>query len=338
MQFFFRAAITASISHTFIFATLALICTYSCITNAGIDYTNTVHSKESAVGVKILKVGDRLLCASLIDLSKEETEINSIEEIEASEVIEITTTDNATFRVSKDQKFFVNDKWVEAQHLSLGDMLLRMDNMLVNITSIRTINEPTTLRYITLKDHNCYFIGENGVLVHNGPLMAVAGYWTTKVVCYTAAVAGTIATVVYAAPVAVAAGSAVGSAVSGAATAVGASAATAASAGASAGTATAFAVQGTGAVLTGGASMGATGTFLVGGSAALGSTAGTAIAASVTGTATAATLGTAALSATPGAASIASASTAAGGLATVVATVESWSVSIGTILALCPGP
>ena len=100
-------------------------------------------------------------------------------------MIEITTSDNVIFCVAKDQKFFVTHKWVEAENLSLGDVLLRMDKTFVKIMRIRHIvDKPTTIRYITLKDHHCYFIGENGVLVHNGPAVAYAGSMIFKGLAY----------------------------------------------------------------------------------------------------------------------------------------------------------
>ena len=133
-----------------------------------------VDTPEGLKEINSLKVGDKILCCNP-NLQYEEGEITSIEEIEVPSAVEITTTDGLTIIAAADQKFFVTHKWVQANQLTLEDILLKRDNTFVGITSIRHLQTPTTLLFITIDKNPTYWAAENGVLVHNGAIGAAVG-------------------------------------------------------------------------------------------------------------------------------------------------------------------
>lgn len=139
---------------------------------------------EGLKQIGILKVGDKLFCCNS-NLLTEEKSVFSIDEIETDKVVEITTEDGVTISMSADQQLFVPKKWVRADQLSLGDILLKKDQTFIGIESIRHKNEQTTLRFIVVEDHHNFLVSTNGILIHNGVVGAAVGanigFWGTTV-------------------------------------------------------------------------------------------------------------------------------------------------------------
>ena len=144
---------------------------------AGVSADTIVQTQDGPKSLKIMKVGDKLLCVNMETLSCEESFIRSIEEVETSEVVQITMDDGVTINVAADQKLFVVHKWVEAKSLSLEDVLLKQNKTMVRVSGIRYLKEKTVLRFIMVDKNHNYFAAENGVLVHNGAGGAAAGVW-----------------------------------------------------------------------------------------------------------------------------------------------------------------
>jgi len=164
---------------------------------AGVSADTIVQTQDGPKPIRILKIGDAILCCDQ-NLNAVEGSVASIEEIETPIVVEITTADGVTFCVAPEQKLFITHKWVQANQVTLEDVLFKKDRTFVGITSIRYLQIPMTLRFITVDKNPNFWAAENGVLVHNGPLTGLVGYWVTKGICY-----GTIAAAA-AAPVAAA--------------------------------------------------------------------------------------------------------------------------------------
>lgn len=144
---------------------------------AGIDSNAIVQTSNGQISMKVIKIGDKILCRNMTDLSKTERSVSSIEEIKTSEIIEITTVDNVTIKVAVDQKVFMCCKWVEARDLCLNDMLFTKDGKMVQIVGLKhlKLDNPIILRFIVVDEHHNYLAGENGVLIHNGAGGAAAG-------------------------------------------------------------------------------------------------------------------------------------------------------------------
>lgn len=174
--------------------------------NAGVSVDTFVETPEGSKKIGILKVGDQVICLNKNLLPKAKT-VETIEEIETDSIIEITTEDDVVIRVSPNQRVFVPYKWVQVDQLSLGDVLLKKDRTFIRIKSICQKNESIKLRFITVAKHQNFLASSNGVLIHNGPMAAMAAYIAVKTSMY-AALATAVAGTAYGAGVLIAGGSA----------------------------------------------------------------------------------------------------------------------------------
>lgn len=92
------------------------------------------------------------------------------------------TINDEMVHVSTDQKFFVTNekKWIEAQKLSIGQALLTKDQKTVTIKKIEIIRKEQICFEITVQNPHCFFIGKQGLLVHNAFPVAISfsmGVW-----------------------------------------------------------------------------------------------------------------------------------------------------------------
>ena len=139
-----------------------------------------------------LKVGDEVICYNK-ELLPEASTIQGIFEVKVDGIVEITTEENITLRVSKTERFFLpqENQWVCAQNLKINDFLLNEDFETVKITNVSTQKGEAKLLVITVDKHHNFLASEGRYLVHNGPLAGLAAYWITKTLCYGTAVAAT---------------------------------------------------------------------------------------------------------------------------------------------------
>ena len=161
-------------------AFLVIVCVFS-VSNliAGVSADTIVQTQDGPKSLRVLKIGDTILCCNN-DLHYEEGTINSIEELEATSIVEITMADGVTINVAADQKLFVTHKWVQANQLTLEDVLFKKDRTFVQITGIRHLQVPMTLRFITVDKHPNFWAAENGVLINNGPATRLVLYAQLK--------------------------------------------------------------------------------------------------------------------------------------------------------------
>lgn len=162
---------------------------------SGVSIDTPVETPHGSKEISLLKAGDEVISLNS-DFSKSPRPIITLEELEIDSYIEITTEDDITIRVSPDQKFFIPHKWIQADQLSLSDVLLRKDNTLIRIKSICAKQEKIKLHFITVEGHRNFLATKNGILVHNGPISGAVGYWIAKTLCYgtAAAAIGTLTT------------------------------------------------------------------------------------------------------------------------------------------------
>lgn len=187
---------------------ILLNCIFSIsLINAAVSTDTVVETPEGSKEIGILKVGDKIICLNKNLLPKAKM-VESIEEVETDSIIEITTEDDVVIRVSPNQRMFVPYKWVQVDQLSLGDVLLKKDRTFIRIKGICHKRESVKLRFITVEKHQNFLASSNGVLVHNGPMAAMAAYIAVKTSMY-AALATAVAGTAYGAGVLIAGGSTV---------------------------------------------------------------------------------------------------------------------------------
>lgn len=167
----------------------------SCI-NAGVLFNTLVQTPDGLKKIQELSPGDQVLSADK-DFLQSPKSIITTKDKEIESYVEITMDNDVIIQVSSDQRFFIPYKWVQANQLSLGDVLLKKDATLVRIKSICVKQEPVMLRFITVEDNENFFASNNSILIHNGPFTGMCLAWVVRAAMYTPAVvagAGAIVT------------------------------------------------------------------------------------------------------------------------------------------------
>jgi len=129
-----------------------------------------IHTIEGLKNIEEIKVGDVVLSWNettgevsyklVTELFLHEVELLYNIEINSSELIE--TTWNHPFWVIN------RDSWVEAKDLKIGDRVLLKSGEESHITGISSFNVPVTKVYnFEVEENHTYFVGKEGVLVHN---------------------------------------------------------------------------------------------------------------------------------------------------------------------------
>ena len=144
--------------------------------HAGVSIDTIVDTSNGPKQMSSLQVGDEVTCFDH-NLTPTIKPIKTIEEVEVESVIQIVTEDDVVIHVSPDQRLFISYKWVQADQLSLGDLLLKQDRTLIRIKGICHIQEPVKLRFITVEEYQNFLITNNGILIHNGAAGATGGFW-----------------------------------------------------------------------------------------------------------------------------------------------------------------
>lgn len=184
---------------------IVALCSYL---QAGVESSTMIETSHGKKHAYALQVGDYVACMS--QNGPVMKEITSIEDVVVDTIIEITTQDDVVLRVSPNQSLFIPCKWISADQVSLGDMLVTKDQTFIGIKSISRINTPYTMRFFNVADHHNFFAAPNGVLIHNGPLTFYYVYCSTKAALIAAAITGTAAAVCYTGGAVIAAGGGAG--------------------------------------------------------------------------------------------------------------------------------
>jgi hypothetical protein len=72
-------------------------------------------------------------------------------------------------------------EWIEVKDLKVGDRVLLSDGKEVAISGIRSYNvEATKVYNFEVADNHTYFVGEDGVLVHNYLIAGGPSFWSTN--------------------------------------------------------------------------------------------------------------------------------------------------------------
>lgn len=135
------------------------------------DASTFVLTEHGLRRIADVKPGDRVLARD------EETGDNAYQRVLASFnewhertlTVEISTGDDSESIVTTDEHpFFVIDKgFVPAVQLRIGDVLSLADRQHAEVTVLRRNDVPQTAYNLTVEDDHTYFVGENGVWVHN---------------------------------------------------------------------------------------------------------------------------------------------------------------------------
>ena len=125
-----------------------------------------IYAKEGDVPIEELKVDD--LVWSKNDKTGEfalKRVVNTF--VKEADVLVKILVDQDTIFTTLDHPFWVNNKWIEARELTLGDSLSLYDNSSSVITQISQIDTLVTVYNFEVEDFHTYFIGNTHIFTHN---------------------------------------------------------------------------------------------------------------------------------------------------------------------------
>src|SRR5437868_161338 len=100
--------------------------------HAGILLNTLVQTPDGLKEIAELNIGDKVISADP-DFVQYPKSILTIDGKEVNSYIEITMDNDVVMQVSPDQRLFIPYKWIQADQLSLGDILLKQDTTFIRI-------------------------------------------------------------------------------------------------------------------------------------------------------------------------------------------------------------
>jgi intein/homing endonuclease len=136
--------------------------------------------KEELVPIEQIKVGDKVYSFNEKTHSKEVKPVTELFYHEVELLFRITLEDGSLIETTWNHPFYVTDAtdkskthhtggWVEAKNLKSGDRLLLSNGSIVVIDSVveSPLSNPVAVYNFEVEDNHSYFVGDDGVLVHN---------------------------------------------------------------------------------------------------------------------------------------------------------------------------
>ena len=132
--------------------------------------------------IEQIEVGDEVLTKNLETNQVEFKKVNKIFVRTTKEIVTIGVSSKETLMTTPNHPFYVlragefNDGdevqyggWVDAKNIIVGDYLLGSTGEWLQVVSISFIQSNETVYNFEVEDNHNYFVGKQGVLVHNGP-------------------------------------------------------------------------------------------------------------------------------------------------------------------------
>ncbi len=91
-------------------------------------------------------------------------------ENETDEIVTVAIDDGQEIRSTPGHKFYANNRWIAAEDLRAGDILVSVNGEKVVVEQVQheILEEPIKVYNFEVRDNNTYIVGkENGVVVHN---------------------------------------------------------------------------------------------------------------------------------------------------------------------------
>ena len=148
-------------------------------TNAGVSIDTIIETPQGSQRLCSLEAGHEVICFDP-NFTSVIKPITAIKEVEVESIIEIMTEDDTVIQLSQDQRLFVPYKWIQADQLSLGDLLLKKDKTFIKIKSICHKQQSTKLRFVAVEEHHNFLATKSSILIHNGIGGATAGFFGGK--------------------------------------------------------------------------------------------------------------------------------------------------------------
>jgi hypothetical protein len=132
--------------------------------------TAIVLASGSTKAIENIKVGDYVKSYNESTGKVENKRVLQTFENTVTELTKITTSDGQEIVATPGHKFFANNKWVSAEDLRAGDILVNVNGQKVIVEAIQheILEKPVKVYNFEVEGNHNYFVGDNdGVLVHN---------------------------------------------------------------------------------------------------------------------------------------------------------------------------
>jgi len=128
-----------------------------------------IKAKDGEIPIEDIKVGDYVYSEKAETGEKGYKEVLNVFVHETNEIIELQAG-SESIETTEGHPFWVLDEgWVEAQNLVVGDRLVLYDESTVTIDSIRTVQKESPIKVYNFEvaEWHTYFITESNILFHN---------------------------------------------------------------------------------------------------------------------------------------------------------------------------
>jgi hypothetical protein len=126
-----------------------------------------IHTNAGLIPIQDIKIGDLVLSyneANGVEEYKEVVHLVTGDSVHKVVVVELSTGE--LIEATAKHPFYVEGEWVDAESLSVGEKLFDGRDY-ISVKSIEFYEKNLRVFNFTVSDNHNYFVGDNGVLVHN---------------------------------------------------------------------------------------------------------------------------------------------------------------------------
>ncbi|MGH1337907.1 MAG: polymorphic toxin-type HINT domain-containing protein [Aureispira sp.] len=129
-----------------------------------------IKTEEGDKNIEDVKEGDYVWAFDNSTKTIALKEVTGLIRVKYDEIYNIHITNGDTIQTTHEHPFYVRGIFIRADELNVGDTLLTLDSSITIILSITKKYQSHQVYNFTVDDYHTYFVGSNGILVHNtGP-------------------------------------------------------------------------------------------------------------------------------------------------------------------------
>ncbi|MGO4875116.1 polymorphic toxin-type HINT domain-containing protein [Pedobacter psychrotolerans] len=120
------------------------------------------------IPIELLEKGDEVFAYNFESREVVVRKVPAVYKNSTERILEIGI-ENEIIRCTSKHRIWVESEWIEASNLKVGMKVLGLNNTQYGISSIFIVEESTDTFNFEVEEVHNYFVGEIGILVHNGP-------------------------------------------------------------------------------------------------------------------------------------------------------------------------
>jgi hypothetical protein len=126
-----------------------------------------IYTQRGLIPISKVVIGDYVLSWNEGANSVSYEEVVHLISHDKNDVLVVIEMDNGEVIESTEiHPFYVDNQWIDAEHLKAGDVLTLVDGQ-AKVANISTKNSTEKVHNFTVANTHTYFVGKDGVLVHN---------------------------------------------------------------------------------------------------------------------------------------------------------------------------